>query len=276
MNCPHCSFTVVPNFVKECPVCLKDVGCPNVRACETKEEVDALKQRFNDALISARAKNCENLLEDFGNAVLQSKAVISRNIGYIKELVSSDNKLYNTFYKQVQAGLRLPEDNPWDRGRPAIDETLFPYYSDKIVFAALSLNNCGLKSYGDYTIVLKEDTINERATVFEENSFIFCQEKHKIVVGNSIPPGYRTTWTQRNKLAIAKLHSKIDVSTTPDSFPSILMTQANNSKDEDFIEVHIYGAIHGRAIERIIGTKPKNRVDQVIWRSIKKIFLGMV
>ena len=273
MNCPNCSFEL-PTYVKECPVCYTDVGCPNVRASKAKEEIDALNQRFDDARISTKARNCENLLLDFGTAVLQSKAVISRSIGYVKELISSDNKLYNTFYQQIQSGSRLPEDNRWDRGRPAVDGTLFPYYGEKIIFAALSLNNFGLKSYGDYSIVLKEETIINRATVFEENSFIFCQERHKIVVGNPIPLGYRTTWTQRNILAMAKLHSKFDPSTTPDAFPTILMTQDQNSKEEDFIEVHIYGPIHSKSIERIVGSKPKKREDQVIWRSLKKSLIG--
>jgi hypothetical protein len=267
VSCPNCGENT-PASARSCPSCQADVGFPNVRAAEVPEEKAALKQRLADAETSARARKCEAVLRDFGRAVLQSRAVICQNLGIVSSLVSSDNALYASFYKQIEGEVRLPEDNRFDRGRAAVDGTLFPNYHTKICFAALSLDNLGPTAYGAYTLVLKEKMIFQRATVFEENSFSFCQVKHHIVVGDSIPLGYRALWPERDQLAMAKSHSRLEPTTHPDEYPAILVHRASDPHDDDFIEVHIWGPIHRTAIERVVGPKPKSREDRVLWKSL--------
>ena len=176
--------------------------------------------------------------------------------------------MYSSFYKQIEGEVRLPEDSQFDRGRSAVDGTLFPNYHKSICFAALSLDDLGPTRYGEYTIALKEKMIFQRASVFEENSFAFCQVKHRIVVGNPIPPGYRATWAERGQLAMAKLHSKIEPKTRPEEYGLILLHQGSNSLEDDFVEVHIWGPIHRSAIERVVGPAPRSREDRVLWKSI--------
>jgi hypothetical protein len=173
-----------------CPGCNSDLGFPNVRAAQKPAEVEALQQRVMDAQVSARARNCEQVVLQFRESVKSSRAVINRHIGVVLALVSNDNALYNTFYQSVEAEARLPEDNPFDRSRSSIDSTLFPHYHKEMRFAALSLDGHGIRKYGDLTIVLKEDIIKNRASVFEENSMDFCR-RQRIVVGSPIPLGYR-------------------------------------------------------------------------------------
>jgi hypothetical protein len=220
---------------------------------------------------SAKARGSEAVLKDFGRAVLASKVVFSRNLGVVLNLVSSDSALYTNFYKQIEGEIRLPEDNPFDRGRSAVDGTVFPNYHQNICFGALSLDNAGLTRYGAYSIVLRERMIVRRATVFEENSFTFCQSKHRIIVGEQIPPGFRATWEDRGTLAMVKLHSAIEKTTEPDQYPGILLHVGTDPRldDDDFIEVHIWGAIHRTAIERIVGPKPSGREDRVLWKSLE-------
>ena len=267
MDCHTCGERV-PASVRYCPSCQSDVGFPNVRASELPEEKAALRQRLTDARTSTRARKCEAVLDDFGRAVLQSRAVICRSIGILSSLVASDNVMYGNYYKQIEGDARLPEDNAFDRGRPAVDGTLFPNYHKDMYFAALSLDKIGLTSYGEYSIVLKEKMISGRASVFEENGFHFCP-KHRIVVGDPIPPGYRAIWIDRNELGMAKLHSKIESSTRPNQYPGILLSQGANPKDADFIEVHIWGPIHRSAIELVVGPKPKRREDIALWNSVR-------
>lgn len=269
LDCATC-HRQVPDHSRNCPYCQADAGFPNVRAASKANEVEALNERFKNALVSARARKCEHVLLDFGNSVRKSQAVISRNLSAIQALLSSDTILYQNFYKQVHAGLRLPEDNPWDRGRNAVDGTLFPHYQTEIVFGALALDDKGPQSYGAFTMVLKEAMIEQRATVFEENSFHFCQIKHKIVVGDPIPPGYRAVWSARELLAMAKLHDKLDLKTQKEHYPGILLSQNPDPDSTDFIEVHIYGGIHRQAIHKVSGAKPRTREDQVILRSVKR------
>ena len=268
MDCPQCGVTV-PECERHCPGCQADMGFPNVRAAGTPAEERALGERVHDAEVSTAARGCRAILDSFGIAVLQSKVVLCRNLGIVSRLASSDTELYSTYYRACEAGTRMPEDNDWDRYRGAVDGTLFPNYHREIVFAALTLNNQGVQRFGDYAIFLRHAMIQNRTSVFEENSSCFCV-RHMVTVGLRIPPGYRATWSERHRLAVAKLHNKLDRATHASDFPRILLSQGQVPDDDNFIEAHIFGPFNRRAIERVVGPKPKRRDDVVLWKALGK------
>jgi hypothetical protein len=208
-------------------------------------------------------------LEDFGRAVLGSKVAICRTLSTLQYLVSSDSALYNTFHQQVAAEARIPEENFWDRARAAVNATLFPHYQDEIGFGMLSLNDHGLTTFGPYVILLREALIASRSTVFERNSVVFFQEMKDTKVGDAVPPGYRAIWMRRDKLAMAKHYGGIGPATAPGEYPSILMKPGPTPQHDDFIEVHIYGPIHRRAIEKVVGPPPR-RGQGAIYRDLKR------
>src|SRR5947209_801748 len=105
MTCPECK-TPVPDSERSCPACQKDIGFPNVRAALRPEEKLALAQRVHDAEVSAKARNCSAVLEDFGRAVLTSKAVLCRSLSILQSLISSENTLYVSFYRNMESGSR--------------------------------------------------------------------------------------------------------------------------------------------------------------------------
>lgn len=267
MDCKKCSCDV-PAHRRDCPSCGTDNGFPNVRASAAEEEVVELEARLNRALEAAKARGCQVNLEEFGDAVGHSKAVIARPIGIINGLISDEKTSYVSFQRQVDARIRNPQDNIFDRVRMQYEEALYPYFSKEIVFASLSLSNAGMSGYGSHAMILKNGMIDERASVFEENPHLFV-EKHKIILNKPIPKGFRADWPNRGKLAMAKLHSKIESSTTAASHPGILETDNGGSGDSDWIEVHIYGEITRNAIEAVSGATPKVRADRVIWKSLK-------
>lgn len=267
-TCSNCKNRI-PGHVRSCPFCQNDVGFPNIRAADAAEERAALAVRLEAAKVSTRARDCENVLIDFGKAVKGSKAIICRSLSVVQRLISNENEMYISFYRQVDSDARLPEANTWDRGRSAVDSTLFPLYHSEIVFGAVGLGAPANNKYGEYAMILKEEMISNRATVFEENSFVFCHSKHKIVAGDPVPAGYRAVWHERDVLAMAKLHSRLDASTKEAQFPQILWT-SKDELTEDFIEVHIFGQIHRAAIERVVGPQPKSHADKVIWKSLSR------
>lgn len=268
MKCPNCA-EIVPLHVRNCVSCQVDVGFPNVRAATTQDEFNALRKRLNDAKVSTRSRNCENVLTDFGNQVLNSKAVMCRSIGQVKQLIDDPNSMYASYYQQVGAQLRMPEDNSWDRGRPAVDSVLFPNYHKQICFAALSLDDRGLSTnYGNVAIVFKEPMIIHRATVFEENPFNFCK-RHKVIAGTDPPFGYRTSWDKRHELAMSKLHGELSDSTQKAEYPAILLKNNGQPENDDFIEVHIFGSFNRSSIEMVTFEKPKKRADTILLRSMK-------
>ncbi|OGW46534.1 MAG: hypothetical protein A2Y66_09060 [Nitrospirae bacterium RBG_13_41_22] len=266
MKCPNC-HEEIPEHVHDCVVCGTDVGYPNVRAALHKEEVSALKLRVKETEEDASLRGFKSVLDKFRDSVAQSVVVISCSLGKINELLSGDNQLYTTFYKAIGGESRLPEDNEWDKIRMAVDSLIFPYYAEHIRFGSLSIDLTGISGYGVYCMVLKETAIKDRATVFEENSIMFIK-KHRIVPGDTLPQGYRATWMDRSSLAVAKLGKRLTPTTTETEFPKLLAS--SDTTDPDFIEVHIYGPIHRRAIKYLSGPEPRQKADKVLIKSISR------
>jgi hypothetical protein len=272
--CTDCD-TILPYAARECVGCGCDVGFPNVRAAELVAEVEGLRERVRYAQVASRERNCANELEAFGTAASEAAAVMTRSLATLDGLVSTQSAAMVSYYKMVRAGIRLPENNEFDANRDRIDATINPFgVHENIQFAALSLDGLGVAWYGDYSITLRERMISARSSVFEENPFRFC-DKHPISPTGGVPLGFRASWARRGELAMAKLHPRIMPRMQFNDFPAILVEQGEKSADSDFIEVHIYGQIHARAIERVIGPVPRRKADRVIWRRVKRALDGL-
>ena len=231
-----------------CPVCDEPVGYPNVRAAEQPEELRALAQGLRAAEQSAKERGCEATLEQFRLAMQNAHAVICMPVSRAMTLVSDDSQLYGSYYNLVNAGVRRPEESDIDQERQLADSLLFSHYRDFIRFGALSLDGRGVASYGHCSIVLKEDTIRRRATVFEKNSVSFCRERG---FRPPLPLGYRASWDSRSDLAISKLAGQLSLDMAEKDFAGILIRPPIADKEPDFIEVHIYGPLHRLGIESI-------------------------
>ena len=136
--------------------------------------------------------------------------------------------------------------------------------------AALTLNDSWVSWFGDHAIILKEQMIAQRSTVFEENPYHFAR-RTKLSLTGTIPAGYRAVWDRRDDVAKAKLYSKLTSHTKADDYPSILIRDADGSEEADYIEVHIYGPFNRAAIDKIMGPTPRSREDKIIWRKFKKL-----
>ena len=253
-----------------CTNCGIQADYPNVRAATQVLEIAQLNVRLAGARASAEARNCDQQLEEFGLAVLNSKAVMARNVSVLGAMVYSDRALYTTFHEQVRAVARLPEDNEEDQIRQQIESAFFPHYFQHINYAALSLDGRGIDWFGGYFITFKEKMIDIRTSVFEENLFDFV-EKHALPLNKRPPPGYRSTWSSRNELAMAKLGSKIRDASIASDFPGILLNQpAPGAARCDYVECHIYGSLSGAAIESVKAPKPTNSSDEMVWLGIRE------
>ncbi len=258
----------IPPSSRFCPVCNADAGFPNVRLAQEATEIGALQGRLKVADQSLKARQSSNVMDAFVDETSKSVAIIARGIGDLHSLVKSDNSLYISFHYQVDAGARIPESNGWDQWRVSAEAAVLPNFHQSIVYACLSLDGLGASPYGDYFIELKESAIALRASVFEENTVTFCR-RHNVVAGTSVPPGYRASWGSRADLAKAKLYGKIQKTTTQEEFPHILLGSGSGTGDIDFVEVHIFGPVHRKAISKVRGPRPSSGADAVLWDSIK-------
>jgi hypothetical protein len=266
VTCTSCGNKVSPPS-QHCSHCGESVGFWNVIAADEPDERAALEGRYESARKDAIARNADDALAQFETALSGSKAVIARSESEVLRLASSTRQLYATYYQMIEAELRLPDGDEWDALREPADTLLFPHYKRRVRFGALSLDGVGLPRYGPCSIVLREEMIAHRTSLFEENSTVFV-ERHGLRKSRTAK-GYRSTWGDRARLCVAKLHGKIDSTTTPDKYSQILLRSGAKPEDDEFVEVHIWGPFSVLTMERVIVMAPQASKRATITRAIK-------
>lgn len=267
--CTHCGNLIPSSWVR-CPHCARPGLFPNVRAAESKEESDALDARYLAATRKAAARGCASQVHGFEGAASGSKAVIARSVNELVRLASDDRELYSTYYKLGKAEVRLPSGEKWDVLREVADAALFPGYREEIRFAALSVDGLGLKNYGACSLVLRDDMIAHRASVFEENSVLFIDHENiGMADADDLPLGRRATWHARGKLCVAKLADRIDSITSSAEYVDILLVQGPTSAEDDCVEVHIWGPISIHTCERVVVERRKRQPTKAILKGLR-------
>jgi hypothetical protein len=202
-------------------------------------------------------------------------AVINVDLLFLLQILPKDNLLYSTYQLGVRSQARKAAEPQNDQDRLGVEGTLFGSYGAQIRYAALSHDGSGLDSYEPYAIALKDLAVKDRATVLEENSYLFV-ERHDIRRGGAAPLGYRATWAERHKLAVSKLGARVSNVMTQVDFARLLLSGGSNRVSDEFIEVHIYGPLDNNAIESVRGkTKLKNTADRALAAKAKKHLSGM-
>lgn len=217
----------------------------------TAEESESLLERYENARNEARANSADAICTAFEHAVNGSQACINVDFDWLHTFITTD-QLYLSYRQQVRTGLRARAEGLRDNERATVDSLLFGTHDEEIRFAALTLDGRGLSSYGAYTMTLRSVTIEERATVLEENSFGFV-ERHSLGKGTPIPTGFRAAWPDRARLAVAKQRSRFIPSLSTDDFPTMVLSSEGKRATDAFMEVHIYGGFDHHAVERIHG-----------------------
>lgn len=273
--CEKCGYSV-PISENTCPHCAWPGRYPNVIMTQSEDEREALEARYQSALEQARMEGVIDAVISFETAVKeQSKAVINRPFSAVSEWLKSDVQPYSTYYMLVNAKVRFPDNPKWDRWRNMTDRLVFlsPTVFEQIRFAALTLDGKGIDHYGECSFVFKSAMIEHRATVFEENSVVFCKDR-KIdpwsEEDNLIPKGYRTVWQDRHKLAVAKLASQITANTQNKDFADVLLHNGEDSLKDRFIEVHIFGSITQKTIESVRVKSAKRGSQKQLLKNLRQ------
>src|SRR5258708_40186632 len=130
--------------------------------------------------------------------------------------------------------MRIRAGKQWDVLRVVADTALFgERVKEEIRFAALTLDGEGLTNYGNCSIVLKEEMIVHRASVFHENSVMFMKHRDiRITDAHDLPRGYRAPWNQRHQIGVAKLGGHLQAGTTPTQFPKLLLKPGTPETDD--------------------------------------------
>lgn len=235
---------------------------------ETDAEHAALDERYRAALAAAERRGCAERVEAFERAVSSSRAVIARSLLETMRLAEPDS-LYATFHQLMDAGARLPDGTKWSILRTVTDLALFGSAAKAIRFAALALTDRGVDRYGECTWVLDVTKIEDRTSVFEENSVMFM-DRHQIrlTAAHDLPKGYRASWRDRGRLCVAKLAAAIEPDTADDAFPALLLEQGESAERDAFVEVHVYGNVHVETLARIV-VRPKTAAMRTLARALR-------
>jgi transposase len=245
-----------------CPHCGNGLNCPNVVLARQSSERQALDQRFRDALDDAATRGCDAMLREFAKAVDSSQAVMGSTLEKLLPIVNRDRDIFATFHELAELRFLLessPNGPDWNVFRPGAELALLGglKHVGRLHYAALSLDTRSLPHYGDVSIILRENLIAHRVSLFPENSAIYVHRN-----GLKLPAGSRGTWSDRGRLAVAKLAARITGSTQPEQFPAILLQPGPTPLDDHFIEVHVFGPMTFRTFAKVTvklkGAKPSS------------------
>ncbi len=235
---------------------------------EKAEEIEALEARYLQALLDAEERGVLDKVEEFEAEVqTMSQAVVGMNIDTLCRLATSTNEIYSNYQLMVHAQTRRPASLSNDQRRLAVDGKLWGTFGSEIRYAALSLDRKGLSSYGNCSATLRNLHVEHRASILEKNSYEFVEASPS----QPLPLGFRSTWKNRHRVAVAKCAERINAATLKEEFAVILMESGTARYQDDFIEVHIFGPFDFKAIEAISASaKITNKRDQLTLKIIRK------
>lgn len=261
-ECSRCKNTI-PLDWSHCPHCGGYQNCPNVVMARQPAEQKALQERVDNARVAAIARGARDQLDAFERQLSVSQAVMGSTLAKLKPIVNQERDVFATFHELAE--LRFYRETPstspnWNTVRPIAEIALLggPKQINQLHYAALSLDANSLPWYGECTVILKEEMIAHRASLFQENSAVYVDRN-----APELPVGSRSIWDERGKLCTAKLAHRIMPSTKVDEFSELLLKQGPTGVDDEFVEVQIFGPMTFRTFERLkiakAGAKPAAR-----------------
>lgn len=274
--CPHCGDPCDALAHPRCGNCEGDLGKPNVLAASTLAQQDALRDRVLQSLQGASPAALR-----LGQLARTASARINVSVRFASQFLSSDRELYLTYAKAVAGGVRRPAAPEDDQVRRQVDARLFGWYGDELRFGALGLYDSGVPSYGPVTLVLRDSAVAARASLMEENAFAFYAHHdlgriERTATGyrhtHPEPPGYRACWPRKHLLAVAKLAPRLTAKPgawTDDDLSALLLEHGAARSEDELIEVHIYGPLSRRAVERVLLWTGARGVSDLDWRLLK-------
>lgn len=231
--------------------CGQFVGFPNYRIAVSEHE--ELARRYEAARADAKARGIEPLLAQLEALAGQALPVIGMSFAACDDILRPGK--YRNYHQRVESGERDPASMQDHADRDMVGARLCPMYEQRIVYAALSPDGRGLVHYGPVAVRwnVTPTYLGRRASLLEENSFVFYNRHSLGARGSKTPEGYRATWPDRAKLAVAKLVSHSTRATEESNPPDVLLRVGTSREDDDFIEVFIYA-------ERGLDTRDVNMV----------------
>ncbi len=235
-NCPDCG-EAIEYWRVQCR-CGHFVGFPNYR--DVAAERAELTKRHTAAQDDCKTRGVAHLLTKLEALAELSRPVIAMSFSACDDILRPGK--YRNYHQRIDSGERDPSSAEDHADRDMVGARLFPAYNDHIHYAALSPDGHGLSSYGPVAVrwEVTPTYLGMRATLLEDNSFIFYDRHSLGQRGATIPAGYRAIWEDRMKLAATKIAPRLTTATGESRLPGLLLQPGKTRNDDDFLEVAIY------------------------------------
>jgi len=252
----------------ECPIChnQNDITVSVCSSCGSISKYTANVRRAlipsEVAKLDANYKVAKEILRDkmlkregalFESEVqVKGKAVINLDFKYLWEWLMHGSTDYMSYRRLVLQNIRPRATFLNDNVRSSVETALFGSEVD-IIYAALTVNDLGLSSYGPISVVLHAKQIEKRTSLLEKNSFLFIEDA--IGLGwnlfKPLPTGHFAPWTKRSKLAINKVYQQITQNISEGEMAQLVLKSTGDRSLDDFFELYIYGQINKGVVELI-------------------------
>jgi hypothetical protein len=255
-----------------CSACGRSLPGPiNVRRASLPVEIEALDKRYADARQFLSANDMQTEGDYFGQLVTnQGRAIINTNFNFVWDWLVRNKFSYQSYRRQVMNGSRMRAKFENDVTRSIADSILFGSAID-VIYGALTVNDEGMNSYGDISIVLKTSSIETRTSSLEVNSYHFIDDisAQGWIWKNPVPAGYMAIWPDNYKIAVAKVHKSLKKGLKDNDLAKLVLNSSGNRDTDHFIELYIYGKIVASAIDKIriptafingLGSKARSRL----------------
>lgn len=267
MNCVECRHDF-DDTRSACPHCGRPSLYPNVTLASRPEERQAVQERYATARSAALSSGLASELATLESAVESAAVVQARWQSEVDRLVASDSQAAATYYQLIDSGVRLPDEDPWNKLRRHADEALHGEARKQIHMAALSPDGRGSTQYGDCFLTLRADFIAHRATVFTSNSAAFFRGV-PIETATLAARGHRAVWSERAKVAVAKLASALTPALSTTSVARLIARPGATGAADEFIEVHVFGPMTIRTVESVRIAASPRRTSRALAKALR-------
>jgi len=265
IRCKVCGADVHP-YEYSCVRCMSAHDFPNVRKARTAREREALRIRAIKSRRAAKKAGASVELSRLLDMLTDATIAFNRDLAVLFDWCHRPDQMFKGWLEQVSNGRRIFPDE-FNDARVAFEHNVNPNFSKEINFCYLDTGTQNLTEYGPYKVKFHSKAVGHRVAFLETNAYYFCRQ-HKVVVPSDIPAGRRATWNDRGLLVEAKLGGVLRQGMSDADLGKLLLRERFQEDPADFIEAHVYGALHLSAIETISGPPP-SADDEAMWQSVR-------
>ncbi len=277
LPCWHCGAENRRNEVY-CPKCRFPLGPLNVNLLSDPYFGAGLDRRYADVQETVAQNGKLAAVEAFeAEIVAAAQAVINMDARLLFHLVN-ESDVYLSYQQGVEQNKRRVLEFEDDVQRCVVETSFYAGYTGRnVVYAAMSLDDDGVRSYGDVSVVLRTDDIEQVTTVFEKDTIVLFNELTDAGwrAGTIMPAGYCGVWSNRGVLAVVKHGAQVaQAKKTPKTATLVLHSDGKKQNDE-YIELHIFNGVTPLNFAKVkFHKKLGNEFDEVQINLLKHILKG--